>query len=1178
MTTSRAPTPHPLTRQIAGLRTRLRWLLATYGLSHSLAIAMAALIAAGSVDCLFRLHDPGVRLMLSGLALAAAVRGFYVYLLRNLRIRLGDVALAGRMEQSFADLDDRLSSAVEFLGQLPQNPTAGSAALRQAVIDETAARTAGLDFRRALDARPARRGAALLLAMCFEAIIIAAVSPDVFRTAAVRLAFPWGATAWPQTNHLTYRKQIEQVARGQAFEVEVIDAHGADLPGDAVIHYREEGPDGVWAYQRRPLRPVGDVMVGRRENIVRPFAYGVEGGDDSAQPWIDVDVVDAPTLDSLVVRLIPPTYTGWQPVESPRAIRALAGTRVEFHGRAAEPLAGAALHWLERPPLALPLAADRDFSAPPSGGPPLLVEKSGEYWFELTDQRGLSSLDSERWEIRALPDAPPSAAIEQPGPSAYVAPSAAVPLRVAAKDDLAIRAVAIVFSRTTPNGAAEQTLAPPLYAGPKTPPQQPGPTAASGSPPGEQRTLDYHWDLTSLGLRPGETITYWAEAVDYHGAAGRSALCQLHIIASEELLERIAARHAVILAELSRALTLQRESRSQVAALAIRAAELGRLSQPDGDQLQAAAVAQRQVTRTLTSRGDGVTMHALGVMADLENNRLDQPDLRRRMDWLLAELGRVEQDLLAPLDQELTAAVKAVQTPPESAADPLLSRSLAQAGAAQDQTIAALEGLIAQLGGWDHYRRFHREMRQLARDEEELTQRSATLARDTLGRELGDLAPQQSAELRTRAREQLDLALRLEHLLEQIRRAAAAMADRDPMAAETLTDALAEAQRQAVAAEMRQVRDQLEGNRMGQALPGQRRIAAALDDLAEILSGSRRQELTRLAKQLDAAQRDLDALAGRQATLIEQFSAVAAAEPLRALAAPQTSLAESADGLARRLVKLLAQKAGKSSEAAASRMRAAGEAAGQGIATPAQQQSREAGRLLAEAQESLRRRRLQLGAERLAEQMARLQDAVRHWHTQQRELIEATVQFERGRKPDEPLSAAQRGAIVDLERRQRTLSDDVHRGAESLAGPVARVAIGGAVAQMRQAAALLAERDTGARVQTAQRDALSRLTLLLKCWEPDKPTGQSEASGGQGGKAGETPDSPLDAAEIKLLKLLQETINARTQALAKGPSDMDRALEEYHSLEEEQGRLAALLVELLRQSDGTGKAPREGER
>ena len=97
MTTSRAPTPHPLTRQIAGLRTRLRWLLATYGLSHSLAIAMAALIAAGSVDCLFRLHDPGVRLMLSGLALAAAVRVVYVYLLRNLRIRLGDVALAGRM-------------------------------------------------------------------------------------------------------------------------------------------------------------------------------------------------------------------------------------------------------------------------------------------------------------------------------------------------------------------------------------------------------------------------------------------------------------------------------------------------------------------------------------------------------------------------------------------------------------------------------------------------------------------------------------------------------------------------------------------------------------------------------------------------------------------------------------------------------------------------------------------------------------------------------------------------------------------------------------------------------------------------------------------------------------------------------------------------------------------------
>ena len=67
-----------------------------------------------------------------------------------------------------------------------------------------------------------------------------------------------------------------------------------------------------------------------------------------------------------------------------------------------------------------------------------VVEKSGSYWFELTDREGLRGGSDDRWEIHAVPDAPPTVSIEQPTANLFVTPRAVVPIRVSAKDDLAI--------------------------------------------------------------------------------------------------------------------------------------------------------------------------------------------------------------------------------------------------------------------------------------------------------------------------------------------------------------------------------------------------------------------------------------------------------------------------------------------------------------------------------------------------------------------------------------------------------------------------------------------------------------------------------------------------------------------------------------------------------------------
>ncbi len=504
-----------------------------------------------------------------------------------------------------------------------------------------------------LDRRPATRAAVLLAAACFLAGILVCLAPADARVAVARLINPLGNTAWPRTTHLTIRRPVERIARGQPFEIEVVDAFGARLPPEVRIHYRDEAPDGGVVEETERMRFADGAMVARRENVQRPFSYRVEGGDDRSMPWSKVEVVEPPAVESLSIRLVPPAYTGWPAVPSERHIRALAGTEVRITGQATKPLAAADL-CLEggRKIPARDSATTAAGSPSATAGPPWSIEKSGAYWFDLTDREGLHGGADDRWEIPAIPDAPPTVRIEQPTANLFVTPRAVVPIRVAAKDDLAIRDVALVFRR----GESEPERVLPLFSGPKQPPRQPGP-----NPAGDSRTVDYRWDLAALDLKPGTQLTFYATASDYRPQTGKSDPRRLAIVTPDELQERIADREKLIVAELQRALKMQRTCRSQVESLAIRLAELRRFEQTDVDRLQAAELGQREVGRLLTSRSEGVPMHVLGLLADLENNRLDSADARRQMTSLLAELDRLGREHLPPMDHQLTAAVKTVE-------------------------------------------------------------------------------------------------------------------------------------------------------------------------------------------------------------------------------------------------------------------------------------------------------------------------------------------------------------------------------------------------------------------------------------------------------------------------------------------------------------------------------------
>ncbi|MBU4399790.1 MAG: hypothetical protein KKE86_10700, partial [Planctomycetes bacterium] len=412
-----------------------------------------------------------------------------------------------------------------------------------------------------------------------------------------------------------------------------------------------------------------------------------------------------------------------------------------------------------------------------------------------------------------------------------VTPEATAPISVAAKDDLAVARIELVY-RLDESGPERRSA---LFAGPEGAPRRPADETASAVPisEGDGRTVDYRWDLAPLALRPGMKVTFFATADDYLPQSGKSDPRRLIVVSADELLARLSGRVKLIAAELGRALDMQRGCRERVEALRSSLAESQRPRRTDLDRLQAAEHAQREVDLLLSGGGEGLPMHVRALLTDLDNNRVENPILRGRMASLLDELGRLERQPLPAIGRELAAAVKSARIDLEGQGGRRrVADSLAAAVENQNAVIAALEQWIDRLTRSDDYGKFHLQLGVLLLDQQDVAERTAEVGRRTLARQLRDLRPQDAAELGGAAAAQLELAQRTDRLLQEIAQALDQLRRQDAPAADSAAAVLDEARRRAVAAAMLAAADRIGLNQVGQAAAGQKRIVS---DLQEIL-------------------------------------------------------------------------------------------------------------------------------------------------------------------------------------------------------------------------------------------------------------------------------------------------------------------------------------------------------
>ncbi|MBN1394450.1 MAG: hypothetical protein JW959_05465 [Pirellulales bacterium] len=702
--------PHPLQRKIDSLRRRLRLADAARGTCVAIAALLLAVAALGSIDFLLRIEDRGVRFIFSFAAIGALGWAAYRFLAKAFFVRLEEDDLARRVEMCFPALRNRLLDAVQFLRRAEDDPTAGSPALRRAVIQSVEADSRTADFNAVVDGRRPLRAVALLAAVCLSAVGLFIAAPSIARTAVARIVNPLDDRPWP---------------------------------GDSRLD---------------PLAP--------RE----------------AAP---------PRIETISIRLVPPSYSGLPPEETQWGVRALRGSRIEISATADRPLRAASLCFEngEKTETPASVAADGLSFTVGVDGEAFVVERSGEYWFELTDRDGVKGV-GDRWPVAAVPDAPPTIEMPQPAADLSATPTAAVPIRIAAGDDLAVARIGLAYE--VDGSAAERLL-----------------TISEGN----VRRMDYRWDLSPLELRPGMKVTFQATAADTLGQTGRSERRRLVVVSVDELLDRLAERVKLIASELGRALEMQRACRDRVEALRASVAESSPLRQTDVDLLQSVRHAQEEVERLLSEAGEGLPVHVRTLLAELENNRVDNPLLQRQMGSLLDELATLKRQRLSAAARALAAAVKSARLEMEGqGGDAQIAADLADAVENQNALIERLQLWLDRLTRSDESGGMVLLVGILLRDQWSNSERTKTIGRRTLARRVADLSEKDAAELAAAAAEQLALARRLENLSRRYR------------------EQMGETSR--AVADMSAAAEYIEMNRIGLAVAAQKNI---IEELREII-------------------------------------------------------------------------------------------------------------------------------------------------------------------------------------------------------------------------------------------------------------------------------------------------------------------------------------------------------
>ena len=517
----------------------------------------------------------------------------------------------------------------------------------------------------------------------------------------------------------------------------------------------------------------------------------------------------------------------------------------------------------------------------------------------------------------------------------------------------------------------------------------------------------------------------------------------------------------------------------------------------------------------------------------------------------------------------------------------LAKESLADARENQKAIADELQSMLDGLSQFETYRGVVKDLKDTLTAHEQAMKQTAEAAanRDLMGKELDKLTPGQKADLANLAERQAAVSKKLQATKEKMEQMADKLKEADPLAAEAMRDAADQVGKQGTAGKIGEAADKLEKNQMGDAHTNQEQARDDLKALVDAVQNRRERELSKLIRDLKQAEAELNQLAKRQTENLNKTreakknpDAQARAEELKKLAKEQAEIQKQTESQLKKLSKLNAENAAKAAARASGKMSQAQKGLEEDQGDQAEQQEDDALADLAEAEKEAKEARKEAEEQLAMERLAKMSDQLRSLSERQHKIVSETENYEKLRLQREgKFTSPQRAGVRNLSAVQEAIKDETGELIEKLEGaPVFTLTLKRATVGMDTTTSRLQALKTDDPTQRAARSAASRFQQLLDSMKPDAPKngGQQKQSPGEGGDqpggqaGGSGGDGIPPAAQVKMLKSLQQEINERTEffdelARRKKKLTLEQSTE-LDRLHQDQGTLADLVRDLTK--------------
>lgn len=649
------------------------------GIILVLAILSASLLFGFFFNTIATLSVP-VRVFLSGLFLLTISGSIFFFIIRPILLQPSLEKLALKVEEKYPHLQDRLISTLQLQRQFQANPEGYSLDMIEAVGFQADKISRDLDFKAVVDKRNLRKFGKLSFSLALVLIIFGVLFPGNFRETLSAFSNPLEKINLPPKYEFTVIPGNAEAVKYADLKIGVkITPTQANftkqIPSQIKLFLKNEGKD----WENLDLEKIDKslrIMPADKDvdfiyifkEVKRDFNYYVAANGEKSEKY-SVKVVDKPRVIDVKLTCNYPSYTNLKSEvkdDNDGNITALVGSKITVEAKANKNLEKAVLVFEDGSKSEMKVSNKSAVGS-------FTIRKDASYHIEIYDKNGVQNPDPIEYQIKAVPDEFPLVDVIYPGEDRDLDESMAMLLRIKATDDFGFTRLEIKY-KINSNGSEGKEKNFEIRIDKKSTDFQ----------------TDYIWNLSRIGLIPGDYVSYQAVVWDndnFSGPkSGESRLYTLRLPTLDEIVAEVEKEQSGQVSNLEEVLQSSKELQKKIESMAWEAQKDSKVNWEKQKEFEAVLDKQKEIASKLEELSSNLQKN----IEKIEKNSLVSQEIIQKMQ----EVQKLIEEVATP---ELKEAMKKLQEAMKNINPEKLREAMKNMKFSQEELLSRLERTLELL-------------------------------------------------------------------------------------------------------------------------------------------------------------------------------------------------------------------------------------------------------------------------------------------------------------------------------------------------------------------------------------------------------------------------------------------------------------------------------------------------